>query len=78
MMRSQSVEHATDLGETGWRKDWSGTGGENCLEVKPLPEQGTVAVRQSTDPHGAAILFRREAIAEFVAATKAGQADFLL
>jgi hypothetical protein len=75
---SRPVEHATELGATGWQKPWSGTGGEDCVEVKPLPESGEVAMRQSKDPEGVALLFGQEAMTSFVAAAKAGQADFLL
>ena len=47
---------ATSLGPDGWIKPWSGPNGGDCLEAKKLPD-GRVALRQSTDPHGPALIF---------------------
>jgi hypothetical protein len=46
------------------------------VEVKLLGGR-QVAVRQSTDPGGPALIFPAEAVAAFVAAVKDGRADFL-
>lgn len=71
------VPHApAALGAEGWSRPWSGTNGEACVEVKVLVG-GLVAVRQSTDPGGPALIFPAEAMAMFVAAAKDGRADFL-
>lgn len=78
--RSPHVSHVpcapAALGAEGWSRPWSGTNGEACVEVKVLIG-GRVAVRQSTDPGGPALIFPAEAIAAFVAAAKDGRADFL-
>jgi len=68
---------ATDLGAQGWVKPWSGPNGGNCLEAKKLPG-GRIAVRQSTDPAGPALIFEPAEIRAFVEGAKIGLADGLL
>ncbi|MEU6011412.1 DUF397 domain-containing protein [Streptomyces sp. NPDC001698] len=68
---------AADLGTEGWHKPWSGTNGGSCVEAKRLPD-GTVALRQSTDPEGPALLYSRDEMIAFLRGVKAGQADFLV
>jgi Domain of unknown function (DUF397) len=68
---------ATDLGTEGWHKPWSGTNGGSCVEAKQLPD-GRIAVRQSTDPQGPALVYTHQEMATFLAGVKAGAADFLL
>jgi hypothetical protein len=72
-----AVNAAKDLGTEGWHKPWSGSNNGNCVEVKKL-DGGHVALRQSTDPEGPALICATSSIAEFVGAAKAGAADFLL
>jgi hypothetical protein len=67
---------ATSLGAGGWRKPWSDNGG-SCLEVKKLPG-GRIALRQSTDPGGPALILEPDEIRAFVEGAKAGLADDLL
>jgi hypothetical protein len=47
------------------------------VEVKKLAD-GRVAVRQSTDPDGPALVFTPREMTTFLAGVKAGEADFLL
>jgi hypothetical protein len=68
---------ATELGDLGWHKPWSGGNGGNCFETKKLAD-GRVAVRQSADPGGPALIYTPAEIAAFIRGAKAGQADFLL
>ncbi|MEU0808349.1 DUF397 domain-containing protein [Streptomyces sp. NPDC005970] len=68
---------ALDLGTEGWEKPWSGTNGGTCIEAKKLPD-GRVALRQSTDPTGPALIYSRAEVASFLEAAKAGRADFLI
>lgn len=68
---------AGDLGSEGWHKPWSGTNGGSCVEAKRLPD-GRVAVRQSTDPEGPALVYTREEMITFLDGAKAGLADFLV
>ncbi|WP_236047984.1 DUF397 domain-containing protein [Streptacidiphilus fuscans] len=67
---------AGDLGDEGWECPWSGPNGGQCVEVKRLPD-GRVAVRQSTDPSGPALIYTAEEIGAFVRGAKAGLADHL-
>jgi hypothetical protein len=68
---------ASALGGDGWRKPWSSTNGGACLEAKKL-HGGRVALRQSTDPGGPALILEPHEIAAFIAGAKDGMADFLL
>ena len=68
---------ATDLGTQGWSKPWSGPNGGDCLEAKKLPGR-RVALRQSTDPHGPALILEPNEIRAFIDGAKAGLADDLL
>ena len=67
---------AADLGADGWRKPWSDNGGP-CLEARKLPG-GRVALRQSTDPDGPALILDPGEIRAFVDGAKVGLADDLL
>ncbi|MET9903329.1 DUF397 domain-containing protein [Streptomyces sp. NPDC006446] len=68
---------AVDLGTEGWHKPWSGTNGGSCVEAKLLPD-GSVALRQSRDPEGPALIYSREEMIAFIEGAKSGQADFLI
>jgi hypothetical protein len=68
---------ATELGQEQWQKPWSGSNGGQCLEAKQLSD-GRVALRQSRDPDGPALIYTRDEMAAFVTGAKAGLADFLL
>lgn len=68
---------AADLGAGGWRKPWSGSNGGACLQAKKLPG-GRVALRQSTDPAGPALILEPAEIRAFIQGAKAGLADELL
>ncbi|GAB2892209.1 DUF397 domain-containing protein [Streptomyces mayteni] len=68
---------ATQLGGDGWRKPWSGGNGGSCVEAMLLGD-GRVALRQSTDPDGPALICSRHEIERFIEGVKSGEADFLL
>lgn len=68
---------ARELGAEGWHKPWSGQNGGACVEAKKLPD-GRVALRQSTDPDGPALLYTPQEITAFIQGAKSGDADFLL
>lgn len=68
---------ATDLGTHGWHKPWSDDAGAACVEAKKLND-GRVALRQSTDPHGPALIYHPREIESFILGAKAGTVDFLL
>lgn len=68
---------ASDLGAGGWVKPWSSPNGGDCLEAKKLPG-GRVALRQSTDLDGPALILEPNEIRAFVNGAKTGLADDLL
>jgi hypothetical protein len=76
-MEARNGMPAADLGTEGWVKPWSGSNGGDCLEAKKL-SGGRVALRQSTDPHGPALILESNEIRAFVNGAKAGLADDLL
>ena len=68
---------AGELGEQGWEKPWSGPNGGQCVEVKRLAD-GRIAMRQSTDPTGPALIYTTDEISAFITGAKAGLADHLV
>ena len=68
---------ARELGTSGWRKPWSGGNGGNCVEAMRL-DDGRVAVRQSADPDGPALIYTHGEISAFIPGAKTGKADFLI
>ncbi|PRX47446.1 uncharacterized protein DUF397 [Prauserella shujinwangii] len=62
------------LPDARWRKSsYSGAVG-NCVEVATLVG-GEIAVRNSRDPQGPALVYTREEIAAFLAGAKDGEFD---
>lgn len=68
---------AKHLGAEGWHKPWSGPNGGACVEAMRLSD-GRIALRQSTDPDGPALIYTHLEIEKFIQGAKAGAADFLL
>ena len=53
-----------------WRKSsYSGSNGGNCIEISAGP--GTVAVRDSNDPHGSVLTFTGQGWQQFADQVKA-------
>jgi len=63
------VDDAATLPVT-WHKSSYSDSGAQCVEYGDLGE--TIAVRDSKDPHGPALLFPRNEVARFVAGVAAG------
>lgn len=68
---------ARELGTEGWHKPWSGQNAGACVEAKQLAD-GSVAMRQSTDPEGPALVYSAAEMSAFVCGAKSGVADFLI
>lgn len=70
-MTHSHVGDASLLPGAAWRKSsYSGQGGGDCVEVGSWTR--AIAVRDSKDPGGAALLFSPTAWAEFLRGTKTG------
>jgi hypothetical protein len=73
----QQFENGTPAGAiTGvrWVKSRHSNASGNCVEVAQLPGGG-VAVRNSRDPEGPALVYTRAEMAAFVAGAKDGDFD---
>jgi hypothetical protein len=57
-----------------WTKSARSNASGNCVEVAQLPD-GSVAVRNSRDPQGPALVYTRAEMAAFVAGAKDGDFD---
>jgi hypothetical protein len=68
---------AKHLGPDGWQKPWSGPNGGSCVEAMKLSD-GRIALRQSTDPDGPALIYTTHEMRRFIQGAKDGEADFLL
>jgi hypothetical protein len=77
VVRIHNGMRAADLGTEGWHKPWSGGNGGNCIEAMRLGD-GRIALRQSTDPEGPALICTYSEFKAFIEGAKAGEADFLL
>jgi hypothetical protein len=74
---NHAVNAARELGTQGWSRPWNAGEDGGCVEIKQLGD-GVVAVRQSTDPDGPALICASSVVAEFVGGAKEGRADFLI
>ncbi|MCP2324777.1 hypothetical protein HDA40_003284 [Hamadaea flava] len=61
-----------------WRKSGRSNASGNCVEVARLPEGSGVAIRNSRNPDGPALVFTAEEIAAFVAGVRDGEFDDLV
>jgi hypothetical protein len=69
-----------DINELDWRTSRfsNGEGGGNdCVQVAPLPDGGT-AVRHSQHPNGEVIFYTRREMVAFMTGVKAGEFDYLI
>lgn len=64
---------APDLSAAAWRKSTHSNGSGNCVEVATV--DGIVAVRDSKDPHGPALVFTPARWADFVTGVHGGRFD---
>jgi hypothetical protein len=64
------------LGLVEWRKSSASNPSGNCVEAAALPD-GSVALRNSRYPDGAALVYTRAEIAAFLAGVRNGEFDDL-
>lgn len=67
---------ATTLPNANWRKSTRSGAVGNCVELTGL-HNGAVAIRNSRDPGGPALIYTRSEIAAFLAGAKDGEFDDL-
>lgn len=75
-LRRGASARAGDLGPVRWRKSTASNPAGDCVELAGLMS-GDVAVRNSRDPHGPALIYTRAEIRAFVAGAKNGEFDDL-
>lgn len=68
---------ASALASATWIKSGRSNATGNCVELAALPD-GQVAVRNSRDPRGPALIYTRDEIAAFVAGARDGDFDSLI
>lgn len=68
----------TDLPALAWHKSRRSNPSGNCVELAALPGGIGVAMRNSRDPHGPALVYTPDEIAAFLAGAKDGDFDHLL
>ncbi|MGJ6966622.1 DUF397 domain-containing protein [Streptosporangium sp. G11] len=60
-----------------WRKSHFSNPSGNCVELADLPD-GRVAMRNSRDPEGPALIYTRRQVGDFFRGVKGGEFDDLI
>jgi hypothetical protein len=76
-MQAENGMRADHLTMARWRKSGASNPSGSCVEITELPE-GKVAVRNSRDSSGPALVWQRAELAGFLLAVKNGEFDTLL
>jgi hypothetical protein len=68
---------AAELEGATWRKSQRSNSQGACVELARL-DAGTVAMRNSRDPQGTALIYPADAVRAMVGALRAGEFDYLV
>jgi hypothetical protein len=68
---------AADLAGATWRKSQRSNSQGACVELARI-DTSTVAMRNSRDPRGTALIYPADAVRAMVAALRAGEFDYLV
>ena len=68
----------SDLRSLLWLKSRQSNPSGNCVEVAELPDGAGVAVRNSRDPEGPALIYTSAEITAFILGAKDGDFDHLI
>jgi Domain of unknown function (DUF397) len=69
---------AGELPVTAWQKSGRSNPSGNCVELAQLPGGMEIAVRNSRDPQGPALIYTRDEIVAFISGAKDGDFDNLV
>ena len=69
---------ASALPSLKWQKSGHSNPSGNCVEMAELPGGGGIAVRNSRDPDGPALIYTVDEIAAFLAGARDGEFDNLV
>jgi Domain of unknown function (DUF397) len=69
---------ADQLPVQAWRKSRRSNPSGNCVELAELPGGAGIAIRNSRDPEGPALIYAEEEIAAFIRGARDGEFNYLL